>query len=196
METISGQEEARIISMSILKRNLAPLTHSCLLMDIGGGSLEISVVNHKKIDFSTSLNLGTLRLIQDVRSGQLNKNYQKSLGQIDPIFLDCPKPKNKGLILGTGGNFRRIGRVRKILLDQNEENLIKPKEISTLIGKLMDFSVSDFDKAFNIKEEHVPVMIPALLIIQRVLHYWPTQEIHLPKISLNHGLIDELTDSI
>ena len=39
VETISGQEEARIISTSILKRDLTPPTHSCLLMDIGGRQL-------------------------------------------------------------------------------------------------------------------------------------------------------------
>lgn len=194
VDVISGAEEARIISSSLLKRDLAPLNYSNLLMDIGGGSLEISIVMDGKVEFSRSLDVGTLRLIEDVRSGQLRKNYHKILDKIDDIFLDSPPPKKKSLVLGTGGNFRRIARVRRILLNTEDESVIKRREIPLLLGMLMDLSVDHFNKAFRIKEEHVPVMIPALLMIQRVLHYWPADEIHVPKISLNHGLVDELID--
>lgn len=192
VDVIDGKEEARIISTSLLQRKLAPPTNSSLLMDIGGGSLEISIANEEKIDFVTSLNLGTLRLIEDIGTGQLKKDYHRLLDKIDDIFIKCPPPKKKSVILGTGGNFRRIGRIRKLLLDQPEENLILRNDVPALIGALMDFDPDHFMKAFNMKEENVPVVIPALLMIQRVLHFWPANEILIPKISLNHGLVDEL----
>lgn len=192
VDVIDGKEEARIISTSLLKRRLAPPTHSSLLMDIGGGSLEVSIANEEKIDFVTSLNLGTLRLIEDIGTGQLKRNYRQLLDKIDDIFLTCPPPKKKSLILGTGGNFRRIGRIRKSLLGTPEDNIIFRKDVPTLIGMLMDLDPDHFMKAFNMKEENVPVIIPALLMIQRVLHFWPANEVLIPKISLNHGLVDEL----
>lgn len=192
VDVIDGKEEARIISSSLLRRKLAPPTHSSLLMDIGGGSLEVSIANEEKIDFVTSLNIGTLRLIEDAGTGQLKKNYYDYLDKIDNIFLTCPPPKKKSLILGTGGNFRRIGRIRKLLLGLPEEDLILRKDVPTLIGMIMDLDPEHFMKAFQMKEEHVPVVLPALLMIQRILHFWPANEIIIPKISLNHGLVDEL----
>lgn len=192
VDVIDGKEEARIISTSLLKRKLAPATHSSLLMDIGGGSLEVSIANDEKIDFATSLNLGTLRLIEDVGTGQLKKNYHQLLDKIDDIFLTCPPPKKKSIILGTGGNFRRIGRIRKALLGLPEDDLLLRKDVPTLIGMIMDLDPEHFMKAFDMKEENVPVVLPALLMIQRVLHFWPANEVIIPKISLNHGLVDEL----
>lgn len=192
VDVIDGKEEARIISSSLLRRKLTPPTHSSLLMDIGGGSLEVSIVNDEKIDFVSSLNVGTLRLIEDIGTGQLKKNYYSWLDKIDDIFLTCPPPKKKSLILGTGGNFRRIGRIRKLLLGLPEEDLILRKDIPTLIGMIMDLDPEHFMKAFQMKEENVPVILPALLMIQRILHFWPANEIVIPKISLNHGLVDEL----
>jgi exopolyphosphatase/guanosine-5'-triphosphate,3'-diphosphate pyrophosphatase len=192
VDVIDGKEEARIISSSLLRRKLAPPTHSSLLMDIGGGSLEVSIANEEKIDFVTSLNIGTLRLIEDIGTGQLKKDYYGMLDKIDNIFLTCPAPKKKSIILGTGGNFRRIGRIRKALLGLPEEDLILRKDVPTLIGMIMDLDPEHFMKAFSMKEENVPVVLPALLMIQRILHFWPANEIVIPKISLNHGLVDEL----
>ncbi len=192
VDVIDGKEEARIISSSLLRRKLAPATHSSLLMDIGGGSLEVSIANDEKIDFVTSLNVGTLRLIEDIGTGQLRKDYYSMLDKIDNIFLTCPPPKKKSIILGTGGNFRRIGRIRKLLLGLPEDDLILRKDVPTLIGMIMDLDPEHFMKAFAMKEENVPVVLPALLMIQRILHFWPANEIVIPKISLNHGLVDEL----
>lgn len=192
VDVIDGKEEARIISSSLLRRKLTPTTHSSLLMDIGGGSLEVSIVNDDKIDFVTSLNVGTLRLIEDIGSGQLKKNYYSILDKIDDIFITCPPPKKKSVILGTGGNFRRIGRIRKQLLGQPEEDIILRKDVPTLIGMIMDLDPEHFMKAFQMKEENVPVILPALLMIQRIMHFWPAESVMIPKISLNHGLVDEL----
>src|SRR5690606_32905775 len=106
IDIIDGIEEARIICQSLVRRNLIPPTKATLLMDIGGGSLEISILNGNGQTFSKSINVGTLRFIEDVRSGQLNKNYFKQLELIDDVFIESPKPKADNIIIGTGGNFR------------------------------------------------------------------------------------------
>lgn len=191
IDIIDGIEEARIIRQSLVRRNLIPPNKATLLMDIGGGSLEVSILSGNNV-FSKSINVGTLRFIEDVRSGQLNKNYFKQLSLIDDIFIESPRPKADNLIIGTGGNFRRIGRLRKMLLDKNSEFVLSREDIPTLIGKLMDIHIQSYIKILKIKEEHASLIIPALLIIQRLLHYWPANEILIPRISLNHGIIDEL----
>ncbi len=192
VDIIDGSEEARIICQSLLRRNLIPNNKSTLLMDIGGGSLEISILSDGKLTFSKSINVGTLRFINDILSGQLTRDYFKQLDLIDEIFIDSPRPKGNCIILGTGGNFRRIQRVKSVLLDKPNETAIKREEVSVLIGMLMDIHLHSYAKVLKIKHEHSSLVIPALLIIQRLLHYWPASEVIVPKISLNHGIIDEL----
>src|SRR5690606_18971190 len=103
IDIIDGIEEARILRQSLVRRNLIPANKATLLMDIGGGSLEVSILSGSHV-FSKSINVGTLRFIEDVRSGQLNKNYFKQLSLIDDIFIESPRPKADNLIIGTGGN--------------------------------------------------------------------------------------------
>lgn len=192
VDIIDGAEEARIIRQSLIRRNLIPPNKSTLLMDIGGGSLEISILAGSEPIFSKSVNVGTLRIIEDIRSGQLTKDYFKQLDLIDDIFIESPRPKNNCMILGTGGNFRRIQRIKTVLLDKPNDSAITRDEIPILIGKLMDIHIQSYAKVLKIKQEHSSLVIPALLIIQRLLHYWPANEIVVPKISLNHGIIDDL----
>lgn len=192
VDIIEGHEEARIIRQSLIRRNLIPPIQSTLLMDIGGGSLEISILSGTAEVFSKSINVGTLRFIEDVRSGQLNKNYFNQLDLIDDVFLESPHPKNECIIIGTGGNFRRIARLRKTLLDKSNDNYVENTDVAVLIGKLMDIHIQSYAKVLKIKEEHSSLVIPALLMIQRLLHYWPAKQILIPRISLNHGIIDEL----
>lgn len=192
VDIIDGAEEARIIRQSLIRRRLIPPSKSTLLMDIGGGSLEVSILSGNSEIFSKSINVGTLRFIDDLRSGQLNKDYFKQLDLIDDIFIESPRPKSNSEILGTGGNFRRIQRITTTLLDRPNDSTIKREDVPVLIGKLMDIHIQSYAKVLKIKTEHSSLLIPALLIIQRLLHYWPANEILVPKISLNHGIIDEL----
>ncbi len=64
VEVISGQEEARLIHLGL--RDSAPLEpdRHYLLIDIGGGSTEISVTTRSRVLTSESLKLGTVRLTE------------------------------------------------------------------------------------------------------------------------------------
>jgi exopolyphosphatase/guanosine-5'-triphosphate,3'-diphosphate pyrophosphatase len=63
IEVISGDEEARLIYLGILK-SVPIYNKSTLCIDIGGGSTEFVVGKEGKIDYSMSLKLGAVRLTQ------------------------------------------------------------------------------------------------------------------------------------
>jgi exopolyphosphatase/guanosine-5'-triphosphate,3'-diphosphate pyrophosphatase len=61
VRTISGREEARLIHLAV-KQNVALGDKKALLIDIGGGSVELTVADSSKIYYTTSLKLGFLRV--------------------------------------------------------------------------------------------------------------------------------------
>ena len=63
IETISGNEEARMIYLGIL-RAVPIFEKKVLVIDIGGGSTELLVGEKGKTLYSTSLKLGAVRLTQ------------------------------------------------------------------------------------------------------------------------------------
>ncbi|AXC14355.1 Exopolyphosphatase [Acidisarcina polymorpha] len=64
VEIISGLEEGRLIHRGVMS-NEEGLAGNCLLIDVGGGSCEISLSEHKRIKDTLSLPLGAVRLTQE-----------------------------------------------------------------------------------------------------------------------------------
>ena len=64
VEIISGLEEARLIHLGVVE-NEAGAGGRCLLVDLGGGSCEVTLSEHKHIRETISLPLGAVRLTQD-----------------------------------------------------------------------------------------------------------------------------------
>ncbi len=62
IETISGEEEARLVYLAT-SRAVKLEGRVALLIDIGGGSVEISVANEREIVATRSFAIGTVRLL-------------------------------------------------------------------------------------------------------------------------------------
>jgi exopolyphosphatase/guanosine-5'-triphosphate,3'-diphosphate pyrophosphatase len=64
IEIISGLEEARLIHRGVMT-NEPGAAGKCVLVDVGGGSCEITLSEHKRIKETVSLPLGAVRLTQE-----------------------------------------------------------------------------------------------------------------------------------
>jgi exopolyphosphatase / guanosine-5'-triphosphate,3'-diphosphate pyrophosphatase len=64
VEIISGLEEGRLIHRGIMN-NEPGTAGRCLLIDVGGGSCEISLSEHKRIKETVSIPLGAVRLTEE-----------------------------------------------------------------------------------------------------------------------------------
>jgi len=63
VEIVSGQEEARLVSLGV-RAGLSINDKSSLIVDVGGGSAEIVLCQWNEVRFATSLKLGAVRLTQ------------------------------------------------------------------------------------------------------------------------------------
>jgi len=70
VEIISGLEEARLIHRGVVE-NEPGAGGRCLLVDLGGGSCEVTLSEHKRIRETISLPLGAVRLTQDFLRGDV-----------------------------------------------------------------------------------------------------------------------------
>ena len=71
LEAISGTEEARLVKLAVDSR-MTLGGYRSLLVDLGGGSLELSEVNHDEVRYSTSLEIGTVRLLESFLQPELS----------------------------------------------------------------------------------------------------------------------------
>ena len=114
MEVISGDEEARLIALAVGKR--IPLgKKSALIVDLGGGSVEITFVENGRITMADSHNFGAVRLLdmlssaeEDLRSaGLLLGEYMELVSRLSRRG----NGKKAALFIATGGNIEAIASI-------------------------------------------------------------------------------------
>ena len=107
VEIISGLEEGRLIHRGIVE-NEPGAGARCVLIDVGGGSCEITLSEHKRIRETISLPLGAVRLTQEfLRSEIPDKDEIRRLRQFIDRELRRAKrrihPQGVRLTIGTSG---------------------------------------------------------------------------------------------
>ena len=115
IEVISGQEEAELIFGTFLLLDFDK-TNPFIVIDVGGGSTEISFFNSGRKVASKSFEVGTIRLLKN--------KVNDSVWQDITLWLGENIPQNGNIrLFGTGGN---INKIHKILgYKDNEEVSIK-----------------------------------------------------------------------
>ncbi|MGH1467353.1 MAG: hypothetical protein ACRBBP_00525 [Bdellovibrionales bacterium] len=189
---ISGGEEAKLMSEGLLRRGLFTDDAGHLHVDIGGGSLELSCYFDGAFLFQESLDLGTLRLIENTESGKLVSDHEDLLKLIDGIFDGFdPREFPKFKMHGTGGNFKRLGTLRKHSLGESREDILKRKDIRKMIDLYKPYPGHELSEHTPIKKENAALIMPSLLMIDRILEFWPAKKVKVSKLSLSHVVLDK-----
>jgi len=115
IQIITGETEARFIYEGV-KIGLDIGKEPCLIMDIGGGSVEFIIGNNKKILFLKSYEIGAQRLLDlfhkidpmeaDARN-QMKLYLEKRLVELD----DAVKKYNPRILIGSSGTFDTLSEI-------------------------------------------------------------------------------------
>ncbi|MBK9207205.1 MAG: hypothetical protein IPL71_02405 [Anaerolineales bacterium] len=118
IETISGEEEARLIHLAVSQAVNLKNKH-VLLIDIGGGSVEVTLSQNGNILSTESYNMGTVRLLKKL-SGE--KNAAMPFHKLVREYAEAARrridreigSKKIDICVGTGATSRRwAGYARK-----------------------------------------------------------------------------------
>jgi exopolyphosphatase/guanosine-5'-triphosphate,3'-diphosphate pyrophosphatase len=177
IEVISGQEEAELIFSTFLLLDFDK-SNPFVVIDVGGGSTEISYFNLGQKVASKSFEIGTIRL--------LKKKVSDSVWKEMTLWLGEYIPQNESIrLFGTGGN---INKIHKILgCKDNEE--VSIKNIKKLYKSLLPLSLEDRIDQFHFKPDRADVIIPAMEIYLYIMEKICLDKISVPKIGLSDGMI-------
>ena len=178
LKVITGIEEASLI-YEIIAHELPIMIGRTLLIDIGGGSTELSFINEGILEKALSFNTGTIRIL---------KNYPNDLPQLlESIRSQVNGQKIK--LVGTGGNLRRLRKLRKKMLNKADPLIIHKSEVFQMYEELKELSALQLMKKYDLKHDRAEVIIPALQILTSILNDINVDIIHLPKVGLSDSLI-------
>lgn len=193
IEIIDGLTEARLIRSAIEQR-LDLQKYNCLLIDIGGGSVEFTLLLRGQITLTRSFPIGVVRLMEFLR--------KKNLGELDieaelEYFLTAPARLMKNyirkhkldFIVGTGGNFDELLRLKKQIFNVAKTTWLKRSELERIILLLRQKSIAGRVAHFKIERGRADVIVPASLIILSILSHTNTRKILIPGVGLKEGLL-------
>lgn len=187
IEVISGLKEAEMIFEAVQTQIKLKNTRS-VLMDIGGGSTEISLVDDNKLVSSHSFNVGTVRLIRLKNAQDQVKYIKESSLEMARFVRSRFGTKVPDIFIGTGGNLRRIGKIRRQALKKDSTECTLG-EIKRMSHSLQSMSYEERITKLKLEPNRADVIVPATLLTQTLMEELKVKKILLPKVGLKEGLL-------
>lgn len=200
LEIISGEEEARLIHQAVVHA-LRLKNKRTLLIDIGGGSVEVTVSNGQSIISTESYNMGTVRLLEKLDDGKKPKH---TFGKLVREYAEAARyriERDLGdekiqVCAGTGGNVEEIGRLRQKLFKGDSDRLITMSELEKLIERLSGMSVSERMRKLRLRPDRADVILPASIVLHMVAREAGVKQIAIPNVGLKDGILLDLAEDL
>ncbi len=154
---IDGQEEAEIIRTAC-EIGTDPEFPVTMMIDVGGGSTEISVIKNDILVNSESFNLGTLRVLNKNVDPEEWMRLYEWLIQFVPDFgqIQC---------VGSGGNINKIAKQ----FGNRDKKIISFKQLERAYTNLAPLSVEKRMELYGFRADRADVIVPALEIYLNIL---------------------------
>lgn len=179
IEVISGDEEARLIFGTFFLLDFDK-SSPFLVIDVGGGSTEISVFEGGTRVASKSFELGTLRLLKGKTDSKIWKELKSWLDKNVDSKVDHK-------IFATGGN---INKVHKMVGSNTSE--IQIRKVTKLRKELEKMTLEAREDVYQLKPDRADVIVPACEIFEFILKQLKVKNFFVPKIGLSDGMIYDL----
>jgi exopolyphosphatase/guanosine-5'-triphosphate,3'-diphosphate pyrophosphatase len=184
IEIISGELEAEIIYENHIAE-LLDKEHSYLYMDVGGGSTELTLYHNNELVLQKSVNIGTVRMLT-------NKVTDETWEELKDICKNIAEKYNHVTGIGSGGNINKIFS----LLRSKNEKYLHANAVKEMQKEMLQLSVDERMKKYNIKKDRAEVIVPAIQIYMNLFKWCGIEQILVPKIGLADGLIQHLYDQV
>ncbi len=191
IEVISGQEEARLVSLAISQKvDLETGNH--LLIDIGGGSIELVALVDGKTIKKQSFVLGMVRVLemQKKKKPDIQKWFPDFIDEeVNGFFKDLPPLKTA---VGTGGNMDRFIKLKPYV--SNEEGMdLSQKQMKQVYEMLASVSYKERIFKYALKPDRADVIIPAAIATLKFMELGKCDDILFPEVGIKDGVLQELT---
>jgi exopolyphosphatase/guanosine-5'-triphosphate,3'-diphosphate pyrophosphatase len=152
-----------------------------VVVDVGGGSTEISIFEQGQKVAARSFELGTIRILK-------GKTNEQTWSEFSAWIQHNVRLDEAHLIFGTGGNINRALK----MIDPKEKETLTLASIVALHDKLSELSLEERCDQYQLKPDRADVIVPALKIYITALNALGQNTLVVPKIGLSDGVIYQL----
>ncbi|MBH0201184.1 MAG: Ppx/GppA family phosphatase [Nitrospira sp.] len=198
VRVISGTEEARLIFLGV-KHSIALPDGPTLVVDIGGGSVELIVGNREGLIHGKSLKLGAIRLAEQcLPKTPPSESMMRALEQIVLTelrdALGCFKTKKFHSLVATSGMAGNVGEIIHLRhtgrpLPQLNLATVSLKDIRGLGTELARSSVKTRLAIPGLDPKRIDTLLPATVVLRCLLELSGLHAITLCDKAIREGVI-------
>ncbi|HPR64464.1 MAG TPA: Ppx/GppA phosphatase family protein [Thermoanaerobaculia bacterium] len=198
IDIISGSEEARLAHLaiaSVISLGQARWFHA----DLGGGSVEVSVMDGTGIHWSESHTMGSVRLLEvladpndDARSfSRLLAEYVSTLN-----IPEIVRNQELAGFIATGGNIETVARMVNPSTSKEGLLTVSVDDLRSLIEKLSRLSYRERVDQLGLREDRADVILPAALVYEKLAALVGASTIIVPFVGVREGVILDIGDEL
>jgi exopolyphosphatase/guanosine-5'-triphosphate,3'-diphosphate pyrophosphatase len=196
-QVISGTEEARLIHLAaVYGVDVAGV--SAVVVDIGGGSVEITHGEGPALRTAKSFKLGAIRLTErfvhtDPLSGRDERKMVRHIDREVAKHLNEIRSAGFDRVIGTSGTILSLGTVaaadRRRVTDEIRNLRVSAKQIHRLRKDVTELSIAGRMKLPGLDPRRADLIVAGGVLLDTILRHLNAGEITLCDFALREGLV-------
>lgn len=167
---------------------------SAAIVDIGGGSIQISLFEEGELTITQNIRLGILRMREMLSEVQpTTLDYSKlveelvdnHLSQFSRLYLQDKKIKNLIIV---------DDYISYIIQKVTGKSFVKADEYLSFISDLSKINMTEACLKYGLSEESATLLPTSALLVKRILKYTGSKRIWAPGVSLSDGIAYEYSE--
>lgn len=198
VRVISGTEEARLIFLGV-KNSIALSTRPALVVDIGGGSVELIAGNRDAMLHARSLKLGAIRLADEFLpkappTASMLRALEKAVTEQLKMALSAFKTMAFDSVIATSGmagNLANIIHLKRVGRPLSRVNLahVALKDMRLIEAELVRSSLKERLAIPGLDAKRVDTLLPATVVLRRLLEFTDQDGMTLCDKAIREGVI-------
>lgn len=217
IHVISGRQEAQLIAKGVMTFD-PPRSDRAVLIDIGGGSTELSLCLKGRCKTSLSLSLGALRLQQlylpessnriDLRLAGVAQLRKAVQSEFKSHLRNWPTRSGQ-LAVGSSGTIRAVARMldrqrhsRLWLIQKIRATSSKPRlkftrsELKALVEKMLPMSRLELLRLPGMERRRLDIILTGAILLLEILEYLDVTKVQTTNHALRDGILLEFKGQV
>ena len=194
---ITGTEEARLIHLAAVYGVDTP--KPAVVIDIGGGSVEITLGSGREVEFARSFKIGVIRLTErfvdsDPISSRDERKMAKHISEHVDRYIEHIVEKGYDRVIGTSGTILSLGTVATAIdrgsVPQEVRNLRVPaKSLRRLRKTAVELDLEERMHLPGLDPRRADLMVAGSVLLDTLLKRLAADEITLCDLALREGVL-------
>lgn len=197
LEEITGHEEARLVHLAVSSR-IDLSSGKWVLVDLGGGSVEVSVADEMGMLWAQSNTMGSVRLLEVLSDDDNPRRFQRLLAEYVSVLTLPPAASylTPAGMIATGGNIEALAELTGSFPDVGGVSTISMSDFEKALELLGRLSYSEKMEQLGFREDRADVILPAAMVYHRIALLAGVDEILVPHVGVKEGILLDIVDDL